>query len=92
MGNRDLKPCPFCGMTANEDGKPIRLTAVHIQTEKHHKVYGMECEPFIVVYVKCGRCMARGGESSTVRSVTGHKNTVEEAEANAVRNWNKRPA
>ena len=85
-----LKPCPFCG---NDSTDPHDLQRVDIvEAVKDTIGYGIPAAaPYKIIYVRCGKCYARTGNTATGYN-TLTKTTLTEAQARqiAISKWNSR--
>ena len=90
-----VKPCPFCGNTANTDEGKIRIDAVGLRCHvRCRDVYDLPIDPPVKeFYVSCLRC---GGRGAAVRAeaqpITGETITEDAAAEAALRAWNRRAA
>lgn len=84
-----LKPCPFCG---NDSTDPHDLQRVAIvEGTKNTIGYGLPAAaPYKIIYVRCGRCYARSGNTTTERNLFGTALTEEQARQVAISKWNRR--
>lgn len=90
MNAAGLLPCPFCG---NDSTDPHDLQRVDIvETEQDTIGYGIPAAaPYKIIYVRCGKCYARTGNTATGYNALT-KTTLTEAQARqiAISKWNRR--
>ena len=84
-----LLPCPFCGNSSTDTWD---LQRVHIVAgERNTLGYGLTAtEPYKVFYVRCGKCSARTGETTTEIDLWGRQLTEEQARRVTINRWNRR--
>ncbi len=85
-----LKPCPFCG---NDSTDPHDLQSVDIVEGTRNTIgYGLPAPaPYKIIYVRCGQCYARTGNTATgYNALTKTTLTDEQARQIAISKWNRR--